>query len=78
MRWRDAADLAGNQLEPATVKRAAKGRRHIAVAIPAQFDHARLVSRQAERGRQARGGSAGMDDKIAIVRCGLGRREADA
>ncbi len=63
-RWRDAADLRRDELQPAGVKGAAERSRHRALAIPAQLDNAGLVARRRDGGGEAGGRGAGMEDEI--------------
>src|SRR5580658_4481860 len=67
MRWRNLADLAGEEFEAAAMKSAAERDRDVAGAIPAHLEHRRLVAGEGERCRQTARTPAGMDDEIAIV-----------
>src|ERR1700692_3172845 len=78
VRRRHLPDLARDQLEAAAVEGAAERRRNVARAVPAHFQHGRLVAGEVERGRKRGGAAACMDDEVAVARRRLGRRKADA
>ena len=66
VRGRDAADLTGDKPEAPAVKSFAERRGDVTRAIPTKIQNGRLCRRQGQARRQARGGPARVDDKIAI------------
>ena len=73
----DPADLTGHEPKPTAMECAAERDRDLVRAIPAQFQHRRLVASEIKRSRQAGRSAAGMHDEIAIAGRRTRRGEAD-
>src|SRR5262249_18260178 len=76
VRGRDLADLARDEPQPAAVEGFPERHGHVAAAVPAELDHARLLAGEPQRGRKPARAGTGVEDEIAIGRRCVRRREA--
>ncbi len=65
--WRDMADLAGDDLETSAVERLPKRHRHLARAIPAQFDDLRLETGERQSCHKPCAMPRRMEDTVKII-----------